>query len=41
MKIELLLILGTIFFIMDTMHDGKYTSQLKQYKKYVNNPLIE
>jgi hypothetical protein len=34
MKIELFLILGTIFFIMDTMHDGKYTNQLKQYKKY-------
>jgi|LakMenEpi03Aug12_release.lakeMendotaPanAssembly.Ray.scaffolds.fasta_scaffold264671_2 hypothetical protein len=34
MKIELFLILGTIFFITDTMHDGKYTNQLKSYKKY-------
>jgi hypothetical protein len=35
MKLELFLILGTVFFITDTMHDGKYTNQLKQYKKYV------
>jgi uncharacterized protein with FMN-binding domain len=35
MKIELLILAGTIFFIMDTMHDGKYTGQLKSYKKYV------
>jgi hypothetical protein len=35
MKIELLLLAGTIFFIMDTMHDGKYSNQLKSYKKYL------
>jgi hypothetical protein len=35
MKIELLFIAGTIFFIMDTIHDGKYIGQLKQFKKYI------
>ncbi len=35
MKIELLLIAGTIFFVMDTMYEGKYSGQLKYYKKYV------
>lgn len=35
MKIELFILAATIFFIMDTMHDGKYSNQLKSYKKYI------
>ena len=35
MKIELLFLAITIFFIVDTMHDGKYSNQCKQYKKYI------
>ena len=40
MKIELLLLAGTAFFVMDTMHDGKYSGQLKYYKKYVKTASI-
>ena len=34
MKIELLILIGTAFFIMDIYHDGKYTKQIKAWKKY-------
>jgi CRISPR/Cas system-associated protein endoribonuclease Cas2 len=35
MKIELLFIAIIVFVVMDTMNDGKYTKQLKHYKKYI------
>jgi hypothetical protein len=35
MKIELLFIAVIVFFVMDTMQDGKYTKQLKSYKKHI------
>jgi len=34
MKIELLFIAIIIFFVVDTMQNGKYSNQLKQYKKH-------
>lgn len=34
MKIELLIIAITIFFIYDTYHEGKYSKVLKSWKKY-------
>ena len=34
MKIELLIIAITIFFIYDTYHEGKYSSIMKSWKKY-------
>lgn len=34
MKIELLIIAVTAFFIYNTYHDGKYTKMLLEYKKY-------
>jgi len=34
MKIELLLVALTVFFIANTYHDGKYINVLKSWKKY-------
>ena len=34
MKFELLILIGTAFFIMDIYHDGIYSKQLKSWKKY-------
>jgi len=34
MRIELWIILITVFFIYDTYHEGKYTKILMSYKKY-------
>jgi hypothetical protein len=34
MKLELLIIGITVFFIYNTYHDGKYTKILLSYKKY-------
>ena len=34
MKIELLIVTITIFFIVNTYYDGKYVQMLKSWKKY-------
>ena len=34
MKTELFLFAGAAFYIVDTIYDGKYTSQLTHYKKH-------
>ena len=34
MKTEILLLLGAGFYIADTLHDGKYSSQFVKYKKH-------
>jgi hypothetical protein len=35
MKLELLFILGAVFFVIDTTHDNKYSKQLMSYKKHL------
>ena len=34
MKTEIILLLGAGFYIADTLHDGKYSSQFVKYKKH-------
>ena len=34
MKLELIIILGTAFFIANTYYDGKLLTLLKSYQKY-------
>ena len=34
MKLELLILIGTVFFIMNVYHDGKYLTMIKSWKKY-------
>ena len=34
MRFELLILLGTVFFIMNVYHDGKYLTMIKSWKKY-------
>ena len=35
MKVELLLLAGAAFFVVDTVYDNKYTEALKGYKKHL------
>ena len=34
MKFEILIVVGTMFLIANTYHDGKYVALLKSWKKY-------
>ena len=34
MKLEVLILIGTIFFIVNSYHDGKYLIMIKSWKKY-------
>jgi hypothetical protein len=36
MRLEIIILLITAFFIFNTYHDGKYTKMLLSYKKYMN-----